>query len=551
LARPFGDAAVLVDAADLQVAQRVARRLEHERASGALAGVEDVVLGFGTVTVTFDPRRALRAAVLDAVSMSALDAGSQWHDPPRAGHEGTVEIAVRFDGPDLDEVAGQVGWSAEHVVERLVAEPLSVAFVGFSPGFAYLHGLPPELAGVPRKDRPRPVVPAGSLAIAGGFAAVYPQATPGGWHLVGRTGAVLFDPERPPYAVLGPGTRVRLVPTHGDPRPPARRPRPALRALDGPSFLVERAGSGTVVEDAGRRGVAVLGVPGAGAMDTLSLGLANRLVGNDGTAAALEVTAFGPRLRAMAPLHVAVLGAPWRRAVRVLLDGHPAPEGEVLSMAVGSVLEVADERGGRALVTVSGGIDVPSVLGSRSYDTLCGLGAGPLRQGDVLAVGVPGRPRGWLRCPSDDDDGAVLRVLPGPECPVSGDGGLDALRALLGGTWTVSPDSNRVGIRLRPQDPGVVVPDLGEVPSRGMVRGAVQCPPGGELVVLGPDHATVGGYPVPAVVIAADLHRLAHLVPGKTVRLAPVDAVEAQRALARLDAMSADAVGGWFPTLAG
>jgi biotin-dependent carboxylase-like uncharacterized protein len=283
-------------------------------------------------------------------------------------------------------------------------------------------------------------------------------------------------------------------------------------------------------------------------MDSVSLRLGNRLVGNPDEAAALEVTAIGPVLRAGDARHAVVLGPPG--SVGVTVDGHVVPEGAVFPLEAGARLEVGDLRGGRALVAVSGGLETELLLGSRSTDLLCGLGPGPLQVGDELALGRPGRPRGRLRLPARPTAAAVLRVLAGPDAPGEA-GDLDALATLLGGVWVVTVDSNRVGIRLQPQEPQRVRPDLPPVVSRGMVRGAVQCPPGGELVVLGPDHATVGGYPVPAVLIAADHHRLSHLVPGDLVRFALIDQAGARAALGHLDAEAEGAVSGWFPTRAG
>jgi KipI family sensor histidine kinase inhibitor len=121
-----------------------------------------------------------------------------------------VEIEVVFDGADLEFVAGRWDTDEAGVVARLVETALHVAFCGFSPGFAYLAGLPPELA-VPRLETPRHRVPAGSVALADAYAGIYPTASPGGWRLVGRTDAVLFDPERDPPALLTPATQVRLV----------------------------------------------------------------------------------------------------------------------------------------------------------------------------------------------------------------------------------------------------------------------------------------------------------------------------------------------------
>jgi KipI family sensor histidine kinase inhibitor len=125
-----------------------------------------------------------------------------------------VEIPVRYDGEDLDVVAGHAGLSVGEVVRRHAAPEYTVACLGFTAGFAYLEGLDPALH-VPRRATPRARVPAGSVAIAGDHAGVYPRAAPGGWHVLGSTTAVLFDEtlyerEAPP-AVLAPGDRVRFV----------------------------------------------------------------------------------------------------------------------------------------------------------------------------------------------------------------------------------------------------------------------------------------------------------------------------------------------------
>ena len=143
-----------------------------------------------------------------------------------------------FDGDDLADVAAAVGLPADGVVALMVDAELEVAFVGFAPGFPYLTGLPPELAALPRRATPRTSVPAGSVAVAGGFAAVYPRATPGGWHLLGRTSETLFDPDVPPHTRVAPGDRVRFVVADGAAASPvAARPTPTgarSSTADGP-----------------------------------------------------------------------------------------------------------------------------------------------------------------------------------------------------------------------------------------------------------------------------------------------------------------------------
>jgi KipI family sensor histidine kinase inhibitor len=194
---PYGDRALLVEVADLAAVAAVRAALE----GSPLPGQRDLVPAARTVLVVLDrPPSDLDAATLRRLSTTT---------PPRSGSTPTVELPVVFDGADLADVAALTGRSTADVVATLTTVELTVAFCGFSPGFGYLTGLPEELH-VPRRATPRTRVPAGSVALAGPFAGVYPQASPGGWQLVGRTDAVLFDVDRDPPALLTPGTTVRF-----------------------------------------------------------------------------------------------------------------------------------------------------------------------------------------------------------------------------------------------------------------------------------------------------------------------------------------------------
>jgi KipI family sensor histidine kinase inhibitor len=194
---PYGDRALLVEVADLTAVAAVRGALE----SSPLPGQRELVPAARTVLVVLDRP----PSDLDAATLRRLPAVPVGDDEPAAA----VELPVVFDGADLDEVAGLTGRSAADVVRLLTAVELTVAFCGFAPGFGYLTGLPEELH-LPRRATPRTRVPAGSVALAGPFAGVYPQASPGGWQLVGRTDAVLFDVDRDPPALLAPGTTVRF-----------------------------------------------------------------------------------------------------------------------------------------------------------------------------------------------------------------------------------------------------------------------------------------------------------------------------------------------------
>jgi KipI family sensor histidine kinase inhibitor len=192
---PYGDRALLVEVTDLAAVAAVRTALERS----PLPGQRELVAAARTVLVVLDrPPSDLDVATLRRPAPDAA---------PVDGAGGTLELPVVFDGEDLADVAELTGRSVAAVIAALTDVELTVAFGGFAPGFGYLSGLPGDLH-VPRRPTPRTRVPPGSVALAGPFAGVYPQASPGGWHLVGRTDAVLFDVDRDPPALLVPGAPV-------------------------------------------------------------------------------------------------------------------------------------------------------------------------------------------------------------------------------------------------------------------------------------------------------------------------------------------------------
>lgn len=197
-ALPCGDAALLLEVDGLTEVLALADAVR----AAELRGVLDVVPAARTVLLTTVPgtdltvlRRAVLALPVDPAA------------PPPEG--APVEITVRYDGPDLDEVGRLTGLGAEGVVGAHTGTPWRVAFGGFAPGFAYLVGGDPRLE-VARRDEPRTSVPAGSVGLAGEFSGIYPRPSPGGWQLIGRTDAVLWDETRDPAALLRPGAQVRF-----------------------------------------------------------------------------------------------------------------------------------------------------------------------------------------------------------------------------------------------------------------------------------------------------------------------------------------------------
>lgn len=196
-ARPAGDRALLLELAGNEEAVRVARRVRSE-----LRGVVDVVPGHCTVLVAFESGPPVDDLL--ALAEAALQDEHAGPEPKE------IELGVTYDGPDLAEVAQLVSLSPEEVVARHCAASYVAGFLGFAPGFAYLLGGDDRLQ-VPRRAEPRTRVPGGTVAIAGVYSGVYPRESPGGWRLLGRTDAVLFDSSREPPALLAAGDRVRFV----------------------------------------------------------------------------------------------------------------------------------------------------------------------------------------------------------------------------------------------------------------------------------------------------------------------------------------------------
>lgn len=287
--------------------------------------------------------------------------------------------------------------------------------------------------------------------------------------------------------------------------------------------MVLRAGPSTLVQDLGRPGHASLGVTASGVADRAAAALSLRCLGTDPAAAVLEVLLGGLVITTDSPAVVAVTGA--RGLVVVTTSSgsqRTAATGEVLRLEAGWTLEIGRPVAGvRSYLGVRGGIEVPRVLRSRSRDTLSGLGPPPVAAGDVLAVGdavVGPWAEGWHAAGVPEVGGGAspvdLDVIPGPRDDLFPPGAWEVLAA----TGHVSGHADRVGVRVDPARP-VPRRSSGEIPSEGMVRGAVQVPADGSPVVFGPDHPVTGGYPVIGVLTSRSADQICQLLPGAPVRL--------------------------------
>jgi biotin-dependent carboxylase-like uncharacterized protein len=284
------------------------------------------------------------------------------------------------------------------------------------------------------------------------------------------------------------------------------------------SLEVLATGPLTLVQDLGRPGLAELGVGRSGAADRGAFRLGARLLAQDYVAAALEVTFGGLEVQAHGDLMVALTGAEAPATVDDRSVGYRSP----LVLRHGETLRIGTPAAGlRTYLSIRGGVDVPAVLGSRATDMLSGIGPPQVNAGDLLPVGPP--PRTFpvvdhAPAPRSAVGPLLLHALPGPR-----DDWLAEPTALAAATWTASSRSDRVGIRLEgptlqrhPEREGQ------ELPSEGVVRGAIQVPTGGEPVLFLADHPVTGGYPVVAVVSEDDVDVAAQAVPGQQIRIAMV-----------------------------
>ncbi len=536
--RPAGDRALVVDLESTAQAAAVAALLSAR----PLPGQVDAVCGARSILVVLD-RPVRRGVAARRVGELLGEIGHAAPTGPAVEH--VVEVA--YDGEDLQEVAVMTGLGDDGVVAAHTGTPWTVGFGGFAPGFAYLVGGDPALE-VARRQSSRPRVPAGAVGLAGRHSGIYPRSSPGGWQLVGRTAARLWDAERTPPALLAPGDTVRFVavarlPETADGVDDVFRgeadeaggpgevadPRAGAAAADGvrgpapggAAVEVAAVGLQTLVVDAGRPGRAGAGVPASGPMDRSALVAANTTVGNPAWTAALEVVG-GLRVVARGEVVLAVAGA---RAglTATSRDGvrREREHGVALALRDGEVLELGRPTSGlRSYLAVRGGLDVAPVLGSRCTDTLSGLGPAALAAGDVLVVGageagavrevvVPELPE-----PLPLAEPPALAVVLGPRddwfTPA-------AVRSLVDQGWTVGARSDRVGLRLSAERP-LERSRGGELPTEGIAAGSLQASPDGDLVLFAADHPVTGGYPVVAVVTDAHLDRVGQLRPGDRVR---------------------------------
>jgi KipI family sensor histidine kinase inhibitor len=518
---PVSLTVLIVELKDLDETLALFASLEAE----PVDGIVDIVPAARTLMIRF--KSEMLAAETIAAEISKRDLSAKI--PPS---DMLVEIPVTYDGEDLRDVAELTGLSVDEVIGRHTASEFTVAFCGFAPGFGYLVGGDPALQ-VPRRQSPRTKIPAGSVALAGAFSGVYPQASPGGWQIIGTTPLKMWDLTREPPALFQPGYRVRFFDL-------AKRPQstPVITSVDTSSNEVAKHTTATtitvtaapmpaLVQDLGRFGQAGQGVSSSGALDQGAFRSANRIVGNPLEAACLEITLGGFAFAVSGPTVMALTGAPCPilirdRAGRVITgDGY-----QPISLEAGDTVTLGfAARGARSYLAFRGGLDVTPVLGSASTDTLAVVGPEPVGVDAVLSIrsqdrGLSPVSLGEIpafECPAAGEV-VTLDVVMGPRSDWFTERGIATLATQV---FDVTPQSNRVGIRLSGTEP-LERKDKAELPSEGTATGAIQVPHSGQPVLFLADHPLTGGYPVIGTVAEYHLDLAGQIPVNAKIRFRPI-----------------------------
>ncbi|MFN2443059.1 MAG: carboxyltransferase domain-containing protein [Thermoanaerobaculia bacterium] len=409
------------------------------------------------------------------------------------------EIRVSFEesaAPDLPRLIEMSGLTRERLIEAIARLDMRVRFLGFLPGFAYLDGWPAEWQ-LPRLDTPRARVPAGSFAVAGPSAGFYPDTSPGGWNLLGRSDTPFWDPLRLPPNLLSPGDQVRIVPGPIGAIPRARVP--VEQAAGDPAAEVIAPGTLSISVGPAHPSNLEAGAFPGGPFDVEAAAVANRAVGNPPDAAVLECALSGPRLRFLAPASLSWTGA----AADIVVDGSRVPDPRVIAVNEGSLLAIGKiGPGARGWLAISGGWGIAE---------LPGLSPVPLRAGQILTGGERSRETGRIR--------TMVRELPTEILAIAGPASVDAgsLEQLRRCSWTATDRMDRTGVRL------VGAGWQGErppasLPSTPLQFGSVQWHPDGSLLVMGPDHPVTGGYLQVMTIPSSERWKIAQLGAGAAIR---------------------------------
>lgn len=534
---PAGDLAVMVEF-DRDInpeANLYVQSMDQALQNSPIRGVLEVLPTIRSLLIYYDPEKL----TFDELKAQLEERESQMTRitlPPKK----LVRMPCCYGGeygPDLDYVASVNGLTPSEVIRIHSSTRYQVYCFGTAPGSPNMGINPPQIV-TPRRPTPRTAMPPGTVAIGGKQCVFYIVEIPGGHWMLGRTPLKLFDPWQPLRRLVELGDSVQFDPideqefkeikareAESEKKKEATLINSEQKGV--PSLEVISPGLLTTVQDVGRYGYLKYGVSPTGAMDEVSLRLANLLVGNSEGEAGLEITLMGPRLRVLNDTAVAVMGGD----LNLKVNGQLVGIGQAIPVRKGDTLSFGSPRSGfRAYLALAGGINVPKIMESRSTFLRCkfgGMGGRPLQAADILFAGEISSPppsarkMNQLNILTGSDKNRPIRFVLGPQDDYFTE---EAVNLFLNSAYTVSSQSDRSGCRLE----GAKITHRGAVDiiSEGVTHGSIQVLPSGSPLLFFKDRH-IGGYPKLGVVITPDYSRLAQLKPGDTVRFEAVSLSEA------------------------
>jgi len=459
-----------------------------------------------------------------------------------------IQVCYHPDvSPDIEAIAQACHLTVEEVIQLHKSATYTADILGFMPGFAYFSGLPPQLK-LPRLPSPRAAVPKGSVAIAELQSAIYPRTTPGGWNLIGRSPNSLFDIQNHPPGLFMAGDQMKIDEISLEEfnfleqkNVTAEFIRPIEGHAGTASIEITQAGTFSSIQDGPRKNLSHWAVGPGGACDLRSLQLANALVGNAIDMAAIEMTSTGASILFHADTCIAWVGA----SCDAIINGERIPGNRPVWVAKGCSLKFsALSPGFRAVLSIGGGLDLPSILGRQGSHHSADIGPKRLEKGDILFLkdvqaplrcgflrdlhtkhSLPSYPKWKISSPFLPNSSInPIHCIPGSHLSLLSIKDRELFWSTI---WTASNQSNRMGLRI--QGDFRIKKGLPNIPSQAITFGTIQFPPSQEPIIMLSEHQTTGGYPRLAEVIQSDQVRLAQLKPGDKLQLLPISLKEADR----------------------
>ncbi len=564
---PSGDCALTVTLGSeiSEALNNYVHALHHKIEAATIDGILDLTPTYCALMITYSPLFITYDQLSHQVKALAQDL-----DPTITVLPRVIEIPTVYGGvygPDLETVAKVNCLDVNEVIRIHSEQTYRIYMLGFTPGFPYLGGLDERIA-TPRLDKPRLKIPAGSVGIAGSQTGIYPLDSPGGWQIIGQTPLALFDPNRETPLLLRAGDSLKFVPISPETFEVTIKASADInenktynpnQSTYENTVEILKPGLLTLVEDFGRYGYGQYGVPVAGVMDTFATTVANILVFNPRTAAVLEMTLSGADMRMNFTGFIAITGAD----ISPSINNVPVKMWETIRVNEGDILTFGSlKKGLRSYLAISGGVNVPAVMDSRSTYAKAGLGGfqgRALKQGDILKVGksivaIESKVQPFQLSPvrlKSLDEALIpnyknhikLRVILGPQHDRFTYKGIETF---LSNAYQLTSECDRMGCRLE----GAPIEHVtsADIISDGIAFGAVQVPGTGQPIIMMADRQTTGGYTKIATVISTDLWKLAQAKPGDTVIFTTVDIDAAQEIHKKIELFYLELENNWQTT---